>query len=474
MTNPRYRTSVFLFHRDLRLDDNTGLLSACAQSERVLPVFVLTDAQLVHNSYRSDHAVGFMFESLRDLDHQLRTHDGRLYLFAGDTAKVISSLAASGAIDAVFSNWDYTPFAHARDSALKELCGTLNVAWHQTPDALLFEPEQLLKADHKPYTVYSYFAKKAFNEVHKEPVRAPRPLSHRHWYTAPIAEARDVSMLTALLPTPPPSPAVRGGSHEAASMLAGVSRFAQYRAERNYPALDATSHLSAHHKFGTVSVRQTWHTIAEQLGPTHAMLGELLWRDFFTHVAYHFPHVFGSAFDRRFNELAWSDDEERFAAWCDGRTGVPIVDAGMRQLNVTGYMHNRVRMIVASFLTKDLHLNWQWGERYFARRLIDYDPSVNNGNWQWAASTGCDAQPWFRIFNPWLQGKRWDKDAQYIKHWVPELADLNARHLHALHASPKFRPSVYPAPIVDHTIESAATKKMFADLVRARRRDAVR
>ncbi len=253
-----------------------------------------------------------------------------------------------------------------------------------------------------------------------------------------------------------------GGRKQGLKVLSSLSQFTQYDKERNIPANDdGTTHLSIHHKFGTISPRETYHAVVQKLGKTHTLIRELYWRDFFTHIAHYFPHVFGSSFKPAYDQLEWEEGGSLFRAWCDGQTGFPIVDAGMRQLNETGYMHNRVRMIVASFLTKDLRVDWRLGERYFAQHLADYDPAVNNGNWQWAASTGCDAQPYFRIFNPWTQQKTYDPDCLYIKKWIPELVGNSAKEIHALEKSDKSTISGYPRPIVDHDVERKKTLTWF-------------
>lgn len=254
---------------------------------------------------------------------------------------------------------------------------------------------------------------------------------------------------------------IKGGRIEALKILKNVKVFKNYDGGRDLPAKSATSLLSAHHKFGTCSIRETYWAVRDALGPRHTLIKELYWRDFFSHIAYHFPHVFGGAFYPEYDALPWANDKERFQRWCDGLTGFPIVDAGMRELNTTGFMHNRVRMITASFLVKDLHIDWRWGERYFAQHLVDYDPCVNNGNWQWVASTGCDHQPYFRVFNPWLQQKKFDPLCLYIKKWVPELKTVDARQLHRWYEVSGDSADRYPAPVVDHAAESIKAKEIF-------------
>jgi len=241
-----------------------------------------------------------------------------------------------------------------------------------------------------------------------------------------------------------------------------LSECQDYQQQRDYPALSAGSGLSAYLKFGCCSVREAYYAVIETLGSEHPLLRQLYWRDFFTHIGFHFPHVFGHAFHRKYDALAWQNNQDDFLRWTEGRTGFPIVDAGLRELNQTGGMHNRVRMIAASFLVKDLHISWRWGERYFAQHLIDYDPCVNNGNWQWAASTGCDAQPYFRIFNPWLQQKKFDVDCLYIKRWLPELRPFSATMIHQWHK--KQVTCDYPAPMLDHALRSRQAKALFQQI----------
>jgi deoxyribodipyrimidine photo-lyase len=243
-----------------------------------------------------------------------------------------------------------------------------------------------------------------------------------------------------------------------------MSRFENYEAERDYPSLQGTTGLSAHNKLGTISIREFYHYVRNELGEGHPLIRQLYWRDFFTHLAYHFPDVFRQAFKEKFRNIRWDYNNSMFHAWCSGSTGFPIVDAGMRQLNATGFMHNRVRMIAASFLVKDLHIDWHLGEMYFASQLVDYDPCVNNGNWQWSASTGADSQPYFRVLNPWLQQKKYDPDCEYIRRWVPELREMSASDIHGLEKKQPPASTGYPSSIVDHKAERERTLAVFGSL----------
>lgn len=452
--------SIFLFHRDLRLDDNTGLKRAAEQSKHVIPCFIFDDAQLTDNPYRGDPCVQFMLESIEDLWDQLKERNGRLYLFKGNTADVTERIIDETDADALFTNVDYTPFSRKRDGEIQELCMRKNVAFNQTHDALLTVPGDVLTGSGTPYTVFTPFMRKARGTTISE----PEMLGDVSWYRHDIECSEHKALLDDIVDRRSARSAVRGGRTDALSRLKTLDDRKNYREERDLPARDATTHLSAHHKFGTCSIRETYHAIASTLGEDHGLITELYWRDFFSHVGYHFPHVFGGAFRKKYDALKWNESDKTFRAWCDGQTGFPIVDAGMRELNHTGYMHNRVRMVTASFLVKDLHVDWRKGERYFATKLIDYDPAVNNGNWQWAASTGCDAQPYFRIFNPWRQQKRFDPDCTYVKRWIPELDDLEPKAIHAWHDRSRTSMVDYPPPIIDHREHATRAKDMFKSI----------
>ncbi|GAB4257123.1 MAG: deoxyribodipyrimidine photo-lyase [Methylomicrobium sp.] len=449
----RYQEALHIFRRDLRLDDNTSLNEALRLSERVLACFIFDPSQIQPHRYRSEPALQFMLHSLDDLANQLRRHDGKLHIFYGKPEQVVKHLIDRHAIDAVFINRDYTPFSRQRDYRLATLCSERGVSLHSFADALLTEPEQAVKNDGTPYQVFTPF----YNNARKIPVTWPESLSEGRFVNTIEDEPFDYMTLRKDFGIE-----FGGGRREAQAVLERLARLTDYQTQRDYPERDSTSRLSAHLKFGTISIREAYHAVQMQLSEEHPLLRQFYWRDFFTHIGFHYPEVFGHAFHRQYDHLPWQNDENLFAAWADGRTGFPIVDAGMRELNRTGYMHNRVRMITASFLTKDLHISWRWGERYFAQRLVDYDPCVNNGNWQWAASTGCDAQPYFRIFNPWLQQRKFDPDCAYIYRWIPELRSFSPDLIHRWEN--RFVACDYPKPIVDHKNESEKAKQMFAQL----------
>lgn len=452
----RYLLSLHIFRRDLRLFDNTALIEALQSSESVIPCFILDKRQIEKNDYKSDNCIQFMANSLQELDTELNKKQSKLYLFYGIAEEIIAELLKKLAIKAVFVNRDYTPFSRKRDEKIAKICHDLNVDFHSYADALLHEPEEVVKSDHKPYTVFTPFFKKASQLF----VALPKNNSHENYYQQPIS-LEDRQVLIKLLQKNNPDILVKGGRKEALSLLKEIKDLVNYQEIRNFPSARGTTRLSAHNKFGTLSVREFYATVIQHFGQGHSLINELIWRDFFTAIAFYYPHVFGRPFYSKYENINWSQNDNHFRAWCEGKTGFPIVDAGMRELNTTGYMHNRIRMIVASFLTKDLHIDWRLGEKYFAQKLVDYDPAVNNGNWQWAASTGCDAQPYFRIFNPWLQQQKFDADCLYIKRWIPELADLTPKTIHGLNKTKQSLITNYPLTIIDHTKESQKAKILY-------------
>ncbi|HUF78944.1 MAG TPA: deoxyribodipyrimidine photo-lyase, partial [Thermoanaerobaculia bacterium] len=432
-----YRRSAFLFRRDLRLADNTGLLRAAAMSAEVLPCFVFDPAQVDpgRNPYFGAPAFQILLEGLEDLDRQLAAAGGRLNRFHGDPAAVVARLLGEHGVEAVFVNRDYTPFAAERDGRIEEACSAREIPFHRSHDQLLTWPGQVVTGGGTPYRTFTPFFRAARG------IEVPRPAGEAGppgsaFARSGLSSALGPGIYRQLLPERRPLHA-RGGRAEAFRILEDLERFRAYDEERNLLAPDGNppggaSGLSPHLRHGTVSIREVYHAVVAALGRDHQLVRQLYWRDFFSQLAFFEPRVFGHAFRREYDAIDWEDDERLFAAWCSGRTGFPLVDAGMRQLAATGYLPNRVRMLAASFLVKDLHVDWRRGERWFARHLVDYDPAVNNGNWQWAASTGADAQPYFRVFNPWRQQERHDPHCAYVKRWVPELAGLAAAEIHAL------------------------------------------
>lgn len=461
MPSKKYSLSLFIFRRDLRLHDNTGLIEACKHSKEVIPAFFFDERLLDNKSDRyRPNVIQFMIESLRELNEALFARGSRLYFFYGKIFfDEFKKLLLNEKIEAVFLNEDYTPFSKRRDTKLKEITLNCGVDFKSFFDLVLTRPGEVITGDEKPYKIFTPFFKNTKTKV----IRKPERNNFKNFYKSKIANSKNEAVLEELLPGINEDLCQRGGRTNALKTLRRINEFKSYEEKRNFPSVEGTTKLSAHVRLGTVSIREFYWSVRNKLGSNNPLITELFWRDFYTHLTHFFPCVFGHSFNKKYELLKWENDKEKFNAWCKGLTGFPIVDAGMRQLNKTGWMHNRVRMIVASFLTKDLHIDWKWGEKYFSSKLVDYDPSSNNGGWQWAASTGADAQPYFRIFNPWRQQERFDPDALYIKEWIPELSDLTPKEIHNLNQNDLFSRSIidYPDPIVDHKIESEKAKDMY-------------
>ena len=464
-----YSKSLFIFRRDLRLEDNTALINALQSSECIIPCFILDPRQVEskYNEYKSNNALQFMVESLRDLDKQLSLlkHNDqiRLYLFYGEQETVVKQLISSEKIDAVYCNRDYTPFSKKRDSNIKEICYQNNIAFYQYADSLINEPEFVIDDNGKPFKIFSYFLKKAITLF----VNSPQiyPYENNFYLESIESEVEKEEIYKTVIEEPNEYIYCHGGRKNCLKILMNLNRFKDYQSEkRYYPAKQQTTGLSAHIKFGTCSIREVYHSIKNQLGIDHLLIKQLYWRDFFTYIAHHFPYVFGKSFHQKYDKIKWDNNKTAFKIWCNGITGFPIVDAGMRQLNKTGFMPNRLRMIVASFLTKDLHIDWRYGEKYFAQKLVDYDPCVNNGSWQWVASTGCNVQHYLRIFNPWIQQKKIDPECEYIKKWVTELKDVPVRLIHNLDKQRPLQVIDYPIPILDHFKESIKSENTFVSI----------
>jgi len=461
-----YKKSLFIFRRDLRLQDNTGLMQAVLQSEQVMPLFILDSRQISDtNPYRGAHAMQFMLEALQGLEREIAKYGGTLFIAHATPDNkqedILDTIITQEKIDAVFVNCDYTPFSLKRDQALHKACEQREIPMHSFHDALLNTPDSIKTKNQTPYTVFTPFFKASSQMPVAAPVTLPRTVSFvSEGKTQKNSKLKYLdNFFTLKLDQKLKITDHASSAHKL--LLAGhLKKLENYKTEHDIPSLP-TSHLSAHLKFGTISVRQAHHAITKHLGAGHPLIRQLYWRDFFYHVAYHSPFVFGHAYHEKYDNLPWDSAKSLFQKWCNGQTGFPIVDAGMRELNSTGFMHNRVRMITASFLVKDLHINWLWGEKYFAQKLTDYDPCVNNGNWQWVASTGCDAQPYFRIFNPWLQQKKFDPACEYIKLWVPELKKIKPSVIHTWFKNSSPEIVDYPRPIIDHARESLAAKNMY-------------
>lgn len=411
----------FWFRRDLRLNDNHGLYRALTAGKKVIPVFIFDRNILSKLSHKNDSRVEFIHRSLSQIRDQLKVSGSDLAAVADTPEQAWKFLFETFGPADIYTNEDYEPYAIERDTKIAALCRANGAQLFSFKDQVIFAKNEIVKDDGKPYTVYTPYSKKWKAAYTNDLCRAypSNDLSEQfHTFaTAHFPSLNELGFEPGIQPFPPAE--------------VSNSILKNYATNRDFPAAEGTSRISIHLRFGTVSVRQLYG----QAGSiSEKWVNELIWREFYKQILWHFPHVTEQSFDIRYDRIPWLRDEAGFAAWCRGETGYPIVDAGMRELNTTGFMHNRVRMIVASFLTKHLLIDWRWGEAYFADKLLDFDLSSNNGGWQWAAGCGVDAAPYFRIFNPEIQTKKFDPEFKYIRRWVPE-----------------FNSNTYPSPIVDHS-----------------------
>lgn len=428
--------NIFWFRRDLRLEDNAGLYHAL-KSGRVLPIFIFDNNILDKLEDKHDKRVVFIHQSLQHIHKQLRAIGSGLQVFLGTPEKVYQQIVATYKVKAVYTNHDYEPYATQRDSGIGQFLHQHGIAFHTFKDQVIFEKDEVLKDDGKPYTVFTPYSKKWKAALSPFYLKAYPTEKYFDKFLQYEPEAMPTIEEIGFNPT-----AVNIPSAELD--LAVVKK---YKEQRDYPAINGTSRLSVHLRFGTVSIRKI---ASVALANNETFLNELIWRDFYHMILWHFPQVAqGKAFKPEYDLIDWRHDEADFEKWCKGMTGYPIVDAGMRELHATGYMHNRVRMIVASFLSKHLLLDWRWGEAYFAQKLLDFDLAANNGGWQWASGSGCDAAPYFRIFNPYLQTQKFDGELAYIKKWVPEFQEFS-----------------YPKPMVDHEFARERCLKAYSEVLK--------
>ncbi len=422
--------SVCWLRRDLRLFDNAALFHAL-QSKNPVLVFFIFDSQILHKlEDRKDRRVNFIYQQLERLNRQLQRHGSSLVVKYGVPKKAFLELLSEYRVQDVFTNRDYEPYATERDSKIGALLAEKHISFHTFKDQVIFEKDEIIKSDGTPYTVFTPYSNKWKQQLAQEDL--------------PVYASEE--QLDRLLKMPKRElPSLQDIGFEPSEFFVpeadlSESLIENYHGTRNLPAVKGTTYAGVHLRFGTLSVRQLVTQARQQ---NEVWLNELIWREFFMMILWHFPEVVDHNFRRKYDRLQWRNNEEEFARWCRGETGFPLVDAGMRQLNQTGWMHNRVRMLVAGFLTKHLLIDWRWGEAYFAEKLLDYELASNNGNWQWAAGTGCDAAPYFRIFNPETQLKKFDPDLKYVKKWIEN-----------------FRAG-YIEPIVDHKFARARALETY-------------
>lgn len=486
MTTEMLASALVWFRRDLRADDQAALYHALKAARRVYCAFIF-DRDILDALPREDRRVEFIRDSLIGLDADLRalgqSHgvDGvSLLVRHGHAFQVLPQLAAALHVQAVYANHDDDPAALTRDAQVRGHLADLGIALHTSKDHVVFERSEVLTQGANPYSVFTPYKNAWLRKLEPYFVQAYAVARHAAALAAvPPGVASGVPALAAIGFEPTDLHALKlpagaaGGQAMLADFFERIDRYAQ---TRDFPAVKGPSYLSMHLRFGTVSIRQlaraAWQRMQAGSRGAEVWLSELIWRDFYHQVLHHHPHVVGHAFKRECDAIRWEHGkhaEAMFAAWCEGRTGYPLIDAAMHQLNQTGYMHNRLRMIVASFLVKDLLIDWRWGERYFAEHLNDFDLSANNGGWQWAASTGCDAQPYFRIFNPVSQSQRFDADGAFIRRYLPELKDCDNKSIHAPWLMTPLEQQAagvvigrdYPAPVVDHAVVRLQALELF-------------
>ena len=412
--------SIFWFRRDLRLEDNAGLYHALRESKHVLPLFIFDSEILEKLHDKKDARVEFIHQQIERLGIELQQFESSILVQHGKPLEIFQQLAELYSISAVYCNHDYEPNAITRDQQINTFLQSKGIAFKTYKDQVIFEKSEVVKDDQKPYTVFTPFMRKW-----------KAKLTPFYLKSYPTLKYSSHFLKTKVLP----NLSLRDIGFESSNISFPDNEFNEtivknYTEQRDFPAIKGTSRLSVHLRFGTVSIRQL---VQKASSTNETWLNELIWREFYMMILFHFPKVVNQAFKQQYDAIPWNNNEAHFERWCQGKTGYPIVDAGMRELNQTGFMHNRVRMIVASFLTKHLLIDWRWGEAYFAQKLIDFELASNNGGWQWSASSGCDAVPYFRIFNPYEQTKRFDPQLKYIKKWIPEYDELH-----------------YIQPIIDH------------------------
>ena len=411
--------NIYWFRRDLRLEDNVGLFQALNSGEEVLPIFIF-DETILSQLPKDDARVTFIHQQLEKIQNQLLAIGKSLAVFHGNPLEIFIKLIAENQIKTIYTNHDYEPYARKRDLELYHLFKDNNIEFKTSKDQVIFEKSEVVKDDGTPYVVYTPYSNKwkdNFRKISLVYYNSEDYIDNIMLHSYSFLSLHDIGFKTASIKITP---------YDISNSLIN-----NYEATRNFPAMNKTSYLGIYLRFGVVSIRKMVAKAIESNNET--FLKELIWREFFMQILWHFPHTVNASFRPKYDNIIWDNNEDLFQKWCEGKTGYPFVDAGMRELNTTGHMHNRVRMIVASFLCKHLLIDWRWGETYFAIKLLDYEQASNVGNWQWAAGSGVDAAPYFRIFNPTEQIKKFDKDLVYIKKWIPEFETTN-----------------YPKPIIDH------------------------
>lgn len=456
------KNGLFVFHRDFRITDNIGLIEASKKCEKLYACFIFTPEQVTSvNNYKSENSIQFMIESLVELRDDIKRNGGELMTYYGNQQTILKKLVKALDINGVYFNKDYTPYSIDRDEKTIDLCDSLKIQCEMFSDYYLYEPGTI-KSGKTAYKKYTPFYT---NVLHKA-VDKPRTTKINNFAKTSINIDNHISLDQAFARFTKDNSQilVHGGRSMALQRLKLAIREQKKYDEKRDFFIEKTTFLSAYIKFGCLSIREVYYAFKETYGLGHGLIRELIWREFFVHVLYAYPEVVGKSYQPRYQHIQWHNSAANLKKWQNGVTGFPIIDASMRQLNATGYMHNRGRMTSASFLIKTLLIDWRLGEKYFAQKLTDYDIASNNGNWQGISGTGVDMKPYFRDMNPWIQQDKFDKNAEFIKRWVPELKDVDPKDIHqwmTAHSDPKYKDVKYPKPIVDYYQQKELMLKMY-------------
>jgi len=452
------KSGLFIFRRDLRIYDNNALYNACKECDKVFCCFIFTPEQITNkNDFRSSNAIQFMIESLKELSYEFNKLNSKLYLLYGDNNKVISELIDKLNIQSLYYNRDYTPYALVRDHKIKELCNDTDIICNEFQDYYLYEPGTILTGSNTCYKKFTPFYNKALKISVDKPASIPKQkLSIKFVTLGHSTSFNEMSIHYKVNE----NTLVSGGRTNGLKQLKETIKTQQKYDQTRNTLSHNTSLLSAYIKFGCISIREVYHFVRNNFGINSELMRQLVWRDFYAQVLFAYPYVL----DPKNNKITWNKNKTYLERWHLGKTGFPIIDACMRQLNETGWMHNRGRLVTSCFLVKTLLLDWRNGEKYFAKNLIDYDVANNNGNWQWLSGTGVDTMPYFRTFNPWTQSEKYDPDALFIKRWIPELKDVDAKDIHNWnneHSSKKYASVKYERPIVDFSEQRIKSIELY-------------
>jgi len=469
---------IFIFNRGLRLTDNTTLIHQIKEMGAVVPIFIFTPEQIEpkKNDYFSNNSVQFMIESLHELSDEIKKKGGHMYFFKGDNVKVLKALHKKEKIESIGMNFEYTPYGRKRSEDIQKFCKKEEIVFLEDEDYAIHDilEGKTNKKDGSPYLVFTPFKNHCLSNLKVREVDGFKSFKfqkvnelHSSKYHLDEKNIDDFYEDN-------PDINVHGGRSNGLKILKNIGKFKSYSKDRDTLTYK-TTFLGAHNHFCTLSAREVYWTMVDKLGKQSGLVSEMIWRDFYINVTYNFPHILkgqvsgkNQSYKKEYDNIKWSSNKKWFEAWATGKTGFPVVDAGMRQLNETGFMHNRMRMATVSFLIKDMHIDWRDGEKYFATKLVDYDPMSNSGGHLWVMGGGTDASQWFRIFNPWSQQEKFDKDCEYIKKWIPELEKVPNKDLHSW-----FKPEVhekwlkegiqYYKPILDHDVERKETLKLYKE-----------